>query len=248
MRNRTNGKSGFLWGAATSSHQVEGNNALNDWWEWESAGRFREQSGLACDHYRRFREDLEIARKLGHTAHRFSLEWSRLEPREGRWDEDAWNHYKEVLLTLREFSIEPIVTLNHFTLPLWFSKRGGWLDHSSGMYFQRFAKKAAETLGEQVTYWITLNEPMVYAGCAYFFGKWPPGITDFKKTLTVIEHLIRAHTLSYRSLHRTTDLCFSKRRVRVGLAQSVYHFEPYDNRSVVDRFATTLRSYFFNHL
>ena len=87
---------GFLWGAATSSHQVEGNCTNNDWWAWEEAGRVPERSGLACDHYHRFREDFDLARELGHNAHRFSLEWSRIEPEEGEWSTVALDHYRSV--------------------------------------------------------------------------------------------------------------------------------------------------------
>src|SRR2546427_597942 len=88
---------GFLWGAATSAHQVEGNCTNNDWWAWEQSGKVREPSGLACDHYRRFREDFDLARELHHNAHRFSLEWSRIEPKEGQFSDEAIAHYRDVL-------------------------------------------------------------------------------------------------------------------------------------------------------
>ena len=97
---------GFLWGAATSSHQVEGNCTNNDWWAWEQAGKVREPSGLACDHYHRFREDFDLARSLNHNAHRFSLEWSRIEPEEGRFSAEGIAHYREVLDALRERSLD----------------------------------------------------------------------------------------------------------------------------------------------
>ena len=84
---------GFLWGSATSAHQVEGNNVHNDWWAWEQAGRVKEPSGWACDHYRRFAQDFDIAASLNHNAHRFSIEWSRIEPSEGQWNDEAVAHY-----------------------------------------------------------------------------------------------------------------------------------------------------------
>src|SRR5437868_5733504 len=102
----------FLWGTATSSHQIEGNNQHNDWWAWEQAGRLKEPSNLACDHYHRFREDFDIVSKLGHNAHRFSIEWSRLEPQENVWDEEAFRHYEKVFEELAARGIEPIVTLH----------------------------------------------------------------------------------------------------------------------------------------
>ena len=117
----------FLWGAATSAHQVEGNNCKNDWWEWERLGKVKERSGVACDQWRRFREDFALARSLAHNAHRFSVEWSRLEPEEGVFDEEAFRHYDAVIDSLLENHLEPILTLHHFTLPQWLAREGGWL-------------------------------------------------------------------------------------------------------------------------
>src|SRR3989344_4765636 len=130
---------GFLWGAATSAHQVEGNNH-NDWtqWEKENAERLSKESGekylpenyisgKACDHYNRYEEDFDIAKSLGHNAHRFSIEWSRVEPEEGKFNEKEIEHYRDVIRALRERGIEPFVTLWHWTVPIWFQKRGGWL-------------------------------------------------------------------------------------------------------------------------
>src|SRR3989338_11414574 len=102
----------FYFGAATSSHQVEGGNRFNDWWQWEAEGRVREPSGPACNHYERFRGDAGLAAQLGHTAHRFSIEWSRVEPAEGDWNEEALEHYRAVILDLRSRGMEPFVTLH----------------------------------------------------------------------------------------------------------------------------------------
>jgi beta-glucosidase len=109
----------FLWGASTSAHQVEGGNTGNDWAAWEESGRVRVPAGLACDHFHRFRSDFDLARELSHNAHRFSLEWSRLEPEDGAFSEDAFIHYREVLDALIERGIEPVVTLHHYTVPRW---------------------------------------------------------------------------------------------------------------------------------
>ena len=108
---------GMLWGAATSSHQVEGGNRRNDWWAWEQAGRTPDRSGAACEHYSRFASDFDLAAGLGHNAHRFSIEWSRLEPQEGAWSDVEEAHYVEVVKALRKRGLEPIVTLHHFTTP-----------------------------------------------------------------------------------------------------------------------------------
>ena len=112
---------GFLWGAATSSHQVEGNCTNNDWWAWEQAGKVREPSGVACDHYNRFREDFDLARALNHNAHRFSLEWSRIEPEPGYFSRAALDHYRRMIATCLEHEVTPVVTYCHFTTPRWFA-------------------------------------------------------------------------------------------------------------------------------
>ena len=119
---------GFYWGCATSSHQVEGNNRNNQWWAWEQEGgniKDGTVSGPACDHYNRFEEDFALAEELGHNAHRFSIEWSRVEPEEGRWDEKEVEHYRRVVESLRSHGMTPFATLHHFTNPLWFEAKGG---------------------------------------------------------------------------------------------------------------------------
>ncbi len=236
----------FLWGAATSSHQVEGNNTLNDWWEWEESGRVMEKSGIACDHYNRFKQDFEIAKSLGHTAHRFSLEWSRLQPDEKMWNEGAWEHYREVVKTLRSLEIEPIVTLNHFTLPLWLSRKGGWLCEDSASYFERFAEKAMRHLGKEVTCWITINEPVVYAFCSYIKGRWPPGKSDYKEGIKVVKSLIRSHILAYKTLHESAKRLYSKECI-IGIAKNFPLFDAYNKKSFLDKITAFSHNYGYNH-
>ena len=120
---------GFLWGTASAAHQVEGGNANNDWWAFEQQpGRIAngDTSEVACDSYRRYREDFALLRGMSQNAHRLSVEWSRIEPSEGEFDSRQIRHYRDVLGELREQSIKPMVTLHHFTSPLWFTNRGGW--------------------------------------------------------------------------------------------------------------------------
>ncbi|MBI4372267.1 MAG: glycoside hydrolase family 1 protein, partial [Candidatus Omnitrophica bacterium] len=164
----------FLWGAATSSHQVEGNNMNNDWSEWEQNGKVKERSGKACDHWNRFREDFELAKSLHHNAHRFSLEWSRIEPEEGTFSDEALSHYRDVIQALKSNGLEPIITLHHFTLPLWLAQKGGWLAKETPEIFARYVQNAVETIGDGVQYWLTLNEPVAYVFKSYLAGEWPP--------------------------------------------------------------------------
>src|SRR3989338_4203989 len=157
----------FLWGSATSSHQVEGDNVYNDWWDWEQKGRVLERSGKACDHWNRFREDFKLAQSLGHNAHRFSIEWSRIEPKEGEFNQEALRHYQEVIDAVRLNGLEPIVTLHHFTLPLWLAKEGGWLSKRAPEFFARYSGKVFESLRGHVRYWMTINEPEIYIFKSY---------------------------------------------------------------------------------
>ncbi len=236
----------FLWGASASGHQVEGDNTNSDWWEWEQAGR-TEPSGKACDHYHRFKEDFRIAKELGHNAHRFGIEWSRLEKEEGVWDQREWGHYKEVVEDLLRLRIEPVVTLNHFTLPLWLARKGGWENTDTIRFFSRFAEKAVLELGNVVQYWITINEPLVLAVMAYFHGKWPPCKQSFDVMLYVTNNMLKAHVESYHKMHETAKAAPIIKTPRIGIAKSVATFHPCSRYSIPDRISAFLRDNFQNH-
>ncbi len=191
----------FLWGAATSSHQVEGNNIHNDWWAWEKAGKVPVPSGEACWHYERFKQDFHLASDLYHNAHRFSIEWSRIEPQEGCFDPEAIQHYRDVIQSLRSKSIEPIVTLHHFTNPQWFAEQGAWLHPKASFLFGRYVERVVDELGGDVRYWITINEPMVLVYYGYLMGLWPPGEKSIRKAWAVVGNLIKAHREAYKKIH-----------------------------------------------
>ncbi len=238
---------GFLWGSATSSHQVEGDNRNNDWWKWESEGRFGEASGKACNQYELFRNDFKLAKSLHHNAHRFSLEWSRIEPEEGRFDRDAIIHYKDVIKNLRSLGIAPIVTINHFTLPLWFCDKGGWAGKRSGEKFAAYAKKAAEEFGEDVTYWLTVNEPVGNLHGGYITGDWPPGKKSMKEAARAFVNILKAHCLAYKAIH---DVYRKKGWLspKVGLAQFTLKYSPCRPRSISDNIAAKMRHCYVNKL
>jgi beta-glucosidase len=242
----------FLWGAATSAHQVEGNNIYSDWWEWEEKGLIRDpsdrsrahRSGAACRHYELYQEDFQLAQSLSHNAHRFSIEWARIEPQEGIFQESQISHYQEVLRSLRERGITPVVTLHHFTNPLWLIKKGGWTNRKSIFYFLRYTKKIVEALGDGVTYWVTINEPTIYAYFSYLIGTWPPQEKSAYKTWTVLNHFAQAHIQAYRFIH----LYYRKNNLRspqVGIANNLQFYQPLPDTSC-NRWSATVRNKLFN--
>ena len=151
---------GFFIGAATAAHQVEGNNIHSDYWAQELLPHtsFAEPSGLACDHYNRYEEDIRLLAEAGLNAYRFSVEWARIEPEEGQFDEAETEHYRKVIACCRENGVEPIVTLMHFTSPVWLIQKGGWEAESTIGYFRRYADYIARQLGSEIKYICTINE------------------------------------------------------------------------------------------
>jgi beta-glucosidase len=232
----------FLWGASTSSHQVEGDNRQNDWWEYEQSGRLPYKSGEACRHYQLFEQDFDLARSWGHNAHRLSIEWSRLEPSEGCWDVNATAHYGEVIRALRARGLEPVVTLLHFTNPAWFTRGGGWLRRDSARLFARYVEYVGEHLGAGVKYWITINEPTVYVQQGYINGRWPPCLKSaWAKASIALRNLSRAHVAAYRALHR------GRRQPMVGFAHHAPLIVPCNPGRRRDRLAAAWRDLLFNH-
>lgn len=236
----------FLWGAATSSHQVEGDQH-NDWSEWEKKNadrlaaepphydnphweKFAAQasepknyiSGDACDQYNRYGEDFDILSELHLNAYRFSIEWSRIEPKEGAFDEEAIAHYRDVIAALRSRNIEPFVTLWHWTLPLWLSQKGGTAAGTFPSHFERYAKKIAETLGSEITYWITLNEPDVHTSFSYLLGAWTPERKNIFLAIRTYRNLIRAHNraaVAIKSVLPDAQVGISKHQVYFEMAR-----------------------------
>lgn len=187
----------FKWGAATSSYQVEGGIENCDWAQGAREGKVP-ACGKACDHYNRYEQDFDIAQSLGHNAHRFSIEWSRIEPEEGKFDEKEIEHYREVLRALHVRGLYPMITLWHFTLPLWFSERGGWERSDAPDIFARYCTYAVEQLGDLCENYATMNEPMIFADKGYFRGDWPPfQHNTFLKYFTVLKKITQGHNRAY---------------------------------------------------
>ncbi len=235
--------SNFLWGTATAAHQVEGDNRANDWWEWEQVpGHIRggDRSGLACDHYRRFESDFALLKSLHQNAHRFSIEWSRVEPAPGEFRSDALSHYRAVLQSLRDLGLEPMVTLHHFTNPQWLAKAGGWMDPATPERLARYTDRVIAELGHLARFWITINEPTVLAYQGYIRGEWPPGTRDLHAAARVLANLIRAHWLAFERIKERLP------SAHVGLAHHLRVFDPARAWAPLDRAVAWMYRRLFN--
>jgi len=235
---------GFLWGTATSSHQVEGSNTNNNWWAWESEPdriSLGQKSGLACDWWGgRWREDFDRAAEAGQNSHRLSIEWSRVQPTPDIWDESAMDRYREIVRRLVELGMTPMVTLHHFTDPLWVADQGGWENEAIVGLFEKYASRVVEALQEYVNLWITINEPNVLAVSAYLLGVYPPGKNDLLASMRVMTNLVHAHAAAYHAIHKQQSTA------RVGLAVNYRGFLPARKWFPLDHLVAKNHSNLFN--
>jgi beta-glucosidase len=233
---------GFLWGTATAAHQIEGNNT-NDWTQWEMS-KFpdgtphihnNEQSGLATDGFNRFDEDLVLMKTLGVNAYRFSIEWSRLVPTKGAWNSQAMATYKSWARKLRANGIEPMVTLHHFTAPIWFAEKGGFEKEENIPDFTDFVERAAKEMGDEVDFWCPFNEMIVVASNGYLTGSFPPGKKDDTKTQAlVLKSMLKAHGKAAAALRQfdTVDANGDGKKTTITTAHHVRIFQPASNSAL----------------
>ena len=233
----------FLWGTTTAAQQVEGGNTNNDWWRWEHAGYIKDgrSAHVACNWWEDATPDLDRMVDMGQNAHRLSLEWSRIEPREGHWDEAAIDRYRELLTGLRDRGIEPMVTLHHFGNPQWFVDQGSWENEKLAQSrYTRYVEKVVGALGDLVEMWCTFNEPNNYVLMGWLRGHWPPGRSDLGLAMRVLCNLLRCHAAAYHLIHELQP------RARVGLATHMVVFDPANPNSWRDRQAAGWQDAMFN--
>ena len=237
----------FLLGCATAAHQVEG-GIDNDWSRWVAdhpeAVNGGGDAAIAIDHYRRYRDDLEQLGSMQHNAHRFSVEWARVEPAPGVFDQDALAHYVDVARTCRRFGMEPVVTLQHFTLPVWLAEAGGFTAPDAPVRFARYAAACVEALGEQVTWWVTVNEPVVVAVLGYLEGLWPPGERSLPRTMAALRGLLRMHAAAAHAITKASHQ--HGRTAQISIAHHERRLLPRDPSSRADRAIAKVPDYLFN--
>ena len=198
----------FLWGAATSSFQIEGSPLADgacesDWYRWtKSTGRIAngDNADVACDHYHRFKQDIALMKSLGLKAYRFSISWPRVMPERGRINEKALDFYRALIDEIIKAGITPFGTLYHWEVPHW--AKGGWENRETALAFGEYAKVVLEKLGSKVPFWATQNEPSVVAACGYLWGVFPPGKKDKKVFGQVVHHLNLAHGLAAQAFRQ----------------------------------------------
>jgi beta-glucosidase len=221
---------GFSWGTATSAHQIEG-GTNNDWTRFEALpGKIAngDRSAAASDHWNRMASDVALMKSIGANAYRFSVEWSRLEPVEGTWNEEAFLKYKELLSLLKDAGIRPMVTLLHFTLPIWIADRGGVTAPDFPERFGRFSGEVARRFGKDVDLWCTINEPNVVLYLGYLTGDFPPEHQDPALAVKSFAGMLRAHARAAAAI-RAND-----REAQIGVAMNLVHFEPASRWNLVD--------------
>ena len=236
---------GFLWGTATAAHQVEGQNTNNNWSDWETQpGRIVEgqKAGLACDWWGgRWKEDLQRALDGGQNSHRFSIEWSRIQPEADRWDDKALDRYVEIVRWLTDHQMTPLVTLHHFTEPLWLMQTGGWENEVTPALFEKFVRHVIPALKEYVTLWVTINEPNVYIMSGWLGGPFPPGKNNLGLGAKVMENMIKGHALAYHTIHELQP------QAQVGVAVNYRSLKPAHSWFLLDHIPANIQNQIFNN-
>jgi beta-glucosidase len=258
---------GFLWGTSTSAYQIEGgivhswvengklNNVdiYNDWSMWEISRKRKDylinkRKNLydflclkACDSYNRYKEDLDLAMVLNNNAIRISLEWSRIEIQKETWDVGAINHYRDLLSEAKKRNMKTVVTLWHWTNPLWFTVEGGWANKKAIDYYLKYVQLVVQELGSYIDYWVTLNEPMVHIVNGYITGKFPPNKHNLIKAEKAYKHLAEAHNQAYNIIHDHFP------NAPVGFTGLINYYEPAHKWNPIEIAIAKIAHYFGNH-
>lgn len=213
----------FLWGTATSGHQIEGHNVNSDWWEFEKQGKILDgtQSGKSVDYWNRYEEDHKLMSDLGYQAFRLGIEWAKIEPEKGKFNQDATKHYRKIFQSLKEHNIKICLTVYHWVLPLWVAREGGWENEKTIDWYSKFTEYVVQEFGEFPDLWVTINEPIVPAAAGYLGGEFPPEKKSIPLFLKIIEKLLRAHSRGYEIIHAKIP------NAKVGIAQAYQWIEPY---------------------
>ena len=240
----------FIWGTATAAHQIEG-NCTNNWSEFEKGIKGNgdpnikgsQKSGLACDSWNRYDEDIKLMKELGVSHYRFSIEWSKIQPKENIIDKSAINHYHKMINSLIKNNIIPVITLYHFTHPIWFEKKGAFEKKSNILFFRDFCELIFNQYSSKVNFWCTINEPAVMTSMGYFNGEFPPGKRNPQLSAIVLNNLLDAHVEVYHALKKLNNGSESQ----IGIVKNINHFDPWRRWNILDWVVTWAVNTFFNN-
>jgi beta-glucosidase len=237
----------LLLGTATSSLQIEGGDKNNNWYRYCEEGKVKDGSHciVADDHWNRFEEDITLMKQLNLKVYRMSIEWSRIEPKRGVFDDSAVDHYRAELKQLHKENIRPLVTLHHFSNPIWFDDIGGWENPESVDYFKKYTQKAVTSFGDLVSEWVTINEPNVYLEGAYISANFPPQKQSTVAYFKVMKNMIKAHIEAYKLIHEIRSKNGYIGKTLVGIANHVRVFDT-ESKDILTKLACNLVEYNFH--
>lgn len=239
-------REGLLLGAASAATQIEGGTLGHSWNDWYHSGEIRDGSNpaLGIDHIERWKEDADLMSEMGIRICRLGVEWARICPDENRVDETAIEHYRQEMSYLRSKGISVLLTIHHFTNPMWFEAKGGFTRPENIKYYLDYVVLVIRSLGDIVSRYITINEPNIYAAQSYFRGLWPPGEKSFKKAAEVMSVMAACHIMAYNLIHKTrSEMGYSD--TMVSFAHHMRVFNPEDPKNPKHRLYSKLMKYYF---
>jgi len=231
-------------GVATASLQIEGGNKNNQWYDWSIIpGKIADGTNTlrAVNHYNKVEEDTLLMKSMNVEIYRMSLEWARIEPEEGKFDEKEISHYRHEIEFIQSQGIEVLVTLHHFTNPTWFENKGAFLSKDAVSIFTNYVSHIVKSFNDLNLEYCTINEPNIYATQSYYFGIWPPEKKSFSTAMKVIKQMAKCHVSAFKTIKKINE------NTKVGFADSLCNFEPKNKKNIFDRLSARAHNRIFNY-
>ena len=233
-------------GVSSAATQIEGGECGHNWNDWYRQGKIKDQSdpARATNHYHLWKQDADLMAEMKIKHYRLGIEWARICPNEGAVDEAAIAHYRDELIYLQEKGISVLLTIHHFTNPMWFERKGGFTKRENLQYYLDFVELVIKSFGDIVCEYITINEPNVYATNSYYFGIWPPGEKSFTKAITVMSNMTICHIKAYQLIHSMRRI-MGYHDTKVSFANSVRVFDAQNSKNPCHCICARLLARFF---
>lgn len=233
-------------GVAAAATQIEGGECGHNWNDWYAKGNIKDNSNpaRATNHYKLWKDDANLMAEMKIEHYRMGIEWARICPNEGQVDEAVIEHYREELQYFKEQGITVLLTIHHFTNPMWFEQRGAFTKKENIRYFLDFVKLVVNVFGDLVSEYITINEPNVYATNSYYFGEWPPGEKSLSKAVSVMSNMAMCHIKAYQMIHSMRE-SMGYSDTKVSFANHVRVFDPQNLKNPLHCICAKLLDWFF---